>query len=407
MATPDMDVIKEIPGYKVILKAVLKSQIQQLVEQLAKHTEEESIILTASVADGTLSHLGSTSGKSFLEDHEDVKSQFLGFCLKWHHKRQQEKEREEAIRKAVENTPPIHYIPIRSPQHISPRFHGPRGQMFQSPGFRHQPYPVTRPVRAYLQSKTPPQLKGLNSDNQVIKIEHDNGEDVSNQSDKNSLSVLDLSQPPSPSQTPASSSHVKNELSDKEDDDAHSDSSASTIPKETLPEGLSLDSDLSNLISGAQTSKTVSETHGSSDVEPDVSIKLEAVNESEMDLEITGVEPGRTLDSQANWTPNTSMGMNYDLSGATGSQVDMQADQQGYRDPLQFPPVFALKLLSCDFCGKHFLNTSKLLRHVKIHTGEKNFKCNLCGRCFTLKHHLKNHLKTVHEYFGSTLSACE
>lgn len=31
MATPDMDVIKEIPGYKVILKAVLKAQIQQLV----------------------------------------------------------------------------------------------------------------------------------------------------------------------------------------------------------------------------------------------------------------------------------------------------------------------------------------------------------------------------------------
>lgn len=31
MSTPDMDVIKEIPGYKVILKAVLKSQIQQLV----------------------------------------------------------------------------------------------------------------------------------------------------------------------------------------------------------------------------------------------------------------------------------------------------------------------------------------------------------------------------------------
>jgi len=31
MAAPDMDVIKDIPGYKIILKAVLKSQIQQLV----------------------------------------------------------------------------------------------------------------------------------------------------------------------------------------------------------------------------------------------------------------------------------------------------------------------------------------------------------------------------------------
>jgi hypothetical protein len=52
------------------------------VEQLATSTEEESVILTASVADGTLSHLGSQFGKGFLEDHEDIKSQFLGFCLK-------------------------------------------------------------------------------------------------------------------------------------------------------------------------------------------------------------------------------------------------------------------------------------------------------------------------------------
>lgn len=33
MAAPDYDVIKDIPGYKVILKAVLKSQIQQLVSE--------------------------------------------------------------------------------------------------------------------------------------------------------------------------------------------------------------------------------------------------------------------------------------------------------------------------------------------------------------------------------------
>ena len=52
------------------------------VEQLAEYTGEESILLTASVSDGSLSHLGSESGKVFLEDHDDIKSQFLGFCLK-------------------------------------------------------------------------------------------------------------------------------------------------------------------------------------------------------------------------------------------------------------------------------------------------------------------------------------
>ena len=52
------------------------------VQQLADQTGEESVILTASLSDGTLSHLGSESGKVFLEGHEDIKSQFLGFCLK-------------------------------------------------------------------------------------------------------------------------------------------------------------------------------------------------------------------------------------------------------------------------------------------------------------------------------------
>ena len=52
------------------------------VEQLCNHTGEESIILTASVNDGSLSHLGSELGKGFLEGREEIKSQFLGFCLK-------------------------------------------------------------------------------------------------------------------------------------------------------------------------------------------------------------------------------------------------------------------------------------------------------------------------------------
>ncbi|XP_060560612.1 uncharacterized protein LOC132720476, partial [Ruditapes philippinarum] len=83
----DLDVLKEIPGYKAILKSVLKSQIHLLMEQLSEHTGEESIILTASVHDGSLSHLGSSTGKGFLEGRDEIKSQFLGYCLKTYHKK--------------------------------------------------------------------------------------------------------------------------------------------------------------------------------------------------------------------------------------------------------------------------------------------------------------------------------
>ena len=52
------------------------------IEQLCDHTGEESIILTASINDGTLSHLGSNMGKGFFEGRDEIKSQFLGYCLK-------------------------------------------------------------------------------------------------------------------------------------------------------------------------------------------------------------------------------------------------------------------------------------------------------------------------------------
>ena len=51
------------------------------MEQLSESTGEESLILTASIADGSFSHLGSERGKIFLQNHDNIKSQFLGFCL--------------------------------------------------------------------------------------------------------------------------------------------------------------------------------------------------------------------------------------------------------------------------------------------------------------------------------------
>ena len=51
------------------------------VEQLSEGTGEESLILTASISDGSFSHLGSKRGKIFLQNHETIKTQFLGFCL--------------------------------------------------------------------------------------------------------------------------------------------------------------------------------------------------------------------------------------------------------------------------------------------------------------------------------------
>ncbi|XP_060551776.1 uncharacterized protein LOC132713278 [Ruditapes philippinarum] len=90
MKVPDLEVIKEIPGYKVILKAVLKSQIQQLVEQISSETEEETVVLSANLSDGSISYHGSELGRLFLDSHDEFKSQYLGFCLKRLHMKSRE-----------------------------------------------------------------------------------------------------------------------------------------------------------------------------------------------------------------------------------------------------------------------------------------------------------------------------
>jgi len=48
----------------------------------------------------------------------------------------------------------------------------------------------------------------------------------------------------------------------------------------------------------------------------------------------------------------------------------------------------------CVTCGKNFKKPSDLLRHVRIHTGEKPFRCEMCNREFTVKSTLDSHRKT-------------
>ncbi|CAL1279631.1 unnamed protein product [Larinioides sclopetarius] len=52
----------------------------------------------------------------------------------------------------------------------------------------------------------------------------------------------------------------------------------------------------------------------------------------------------------------------------------------------------SIKKYNCQFCDYSSLNSGHVRRHILTHTGERPFKCNICGRGFTQKNNLKKHM---------------
>ena len=58
----------------------------------------------------------------------------------------------------------------------------------------------------------------------------------------------------------------------------------------------------------------------------------------------------------------------------------------------KFHSYFSVKTYICEICSKRFCEKWLLSRHLRVHTGERPFKCTLCnysaGQSFNLKRHM-------------------
>merc|ERR1712080_236072 len=55
------------------------------------------------------------------------------------------------------------------------------------------------------------------------------------------------------------------------------------------------------------------------------------------------------------------------------------------------------KKFSCEVCDKRFSQKVTLTEHMRVHSGERLFVCEACGKSFSRKSALTRHMEDVHE----------